>query len=288
MRRIAHSFSVLFLLPLLAGGCAENEQSSPPKLSAPDPTDQVYGLILPFDSFQLSLEEIYQDSAARDELIRRCLKKEGYGWPALDYPSSAPDPKNRRRYGVIEEAVAKRLGYHPAPGMLGSIDVVKQREERDKSLSAEVFNAVYDEKSGCAKKSSDYLVRNGGRADYDLFNRLSAETFDKARSEPEVRRATYAWRSCMAEQGLKYTAPSDAADDQRWWSKDTEHPSSAEIATAVADVGCQRKSKVIISWYNAEKRLQREAVKEHRGYFDSLRRAKNINIANARHVLAGG
>ncbi|WP_437105686.1 hypothetical protein [Streptomyces sp. enrichment culture] len=274
-------------MAVLAGGCAEQEETQEARLLVPPPTDEVYEIILPFDAYELSLEETYQDSAARDELIRRCLEKEGYDWPAIEYPKGVQDPKNRRRYGVIEMPVARKFGYHPAPGMLGSRDVVEQRERRDKSLSAEALKTVYNEKDGCGKKASGYLLRNGGKADYDLLRQLSAEIFKEARSKPEVKKASRAWTSCMAEKDFNYKAPADAIADERWWSEESDRASSAEIATAVADVECQDRSGLINALYRTEKQLQQQAVIEHQRYFDSLMRAKGINVANAREVLSG-
>lgn len=283
--RRVRSLPALLLLTLLAGGCSDHEEPQTAALLAPPPTDEVYGIVLPFDSYELSLEETYRDSAARDELIRRCLEKKGHDWPVIEYPEGMPDPKNRRRYGVIEKAVAEKLGYHPSPGMTGSRDVVEQRQERDKSLSAAAFKMVYDEKDGCGKKASDYLVRNGGRADYELFRRLNAEILEEARKQPEVEKASRAWSSCMAERGFNYRSPVDAMADQQWWSDDSDRASSVEIKTATADVDCQDDSSLITVLYKAETRLQREAVTEHRSYFDSLRRAKEISISNVRVVL---
>ncbi|MFE1013738.1 hypothetical protein ACFW4M_20880 [Streptomyces sp. NPDC058794] len=274
-------------MTVLAGGCAEQGEPQEARLLAPPPTDEVYEIVLPFDAYELSLEETYQDSAARDELIRRCLEEKGYDWPAIEYPQDVQDPKNRRRYGVIEMPVARKLGYHPTPGMLGSREVVEQRERRDKSLSAAALDAVYNEKDGCGKKASGYLLRNGGKADYDLLRQLSAEIFKEAHGEPEVKKASRAWSSCMAEQGFNYKAPTDALADERWWSEETDRASSAEISTAVADVECQGRSGLINVLYRTEKQLQQQAVIEHQRYFDSLMRAKEINVANAREVLSG-
>ncbi|MFH9733207.1 hypothetical protein [Streptomyces sp. NPDC017260] len=128
---------------------------------------------------------------------------------------------------MIEKAVAEKLGYHPSPGMTGSRDVVEQRQERDKSLSAEAFKLVYDEKGGCGKKAGDYLVRNGGKANNELFRRLNAEILEEARKQPDVEKASRAWSSCMAERGFRYRAPVDAMADQQWWSDDSERASSA-------------------------------------------------------------
>ncbi|MGW7280078.1 hypothetical protein ACWGIV_17575, partial [Streptomyces sp. NPDC054844] len=285
--RRARSLTALIFSAMLAGGCAEQEKPQGASLLAPPPTDDVYEIILPFDAYELSLEETYQDSAARDELIRRCLEKEGYGWPAIEYPKGVQDPKNRRRYGVIEMPVARKLGYHPAPGMLGSRDVVEQRERRDESLSAEALRAVYNEKDGCGKKASGYLLRNGGEADYDQFRRLSGEILEQARSKPEVKKVARAWSSCMAEQDFNYKAPADAIADEQWWSEESDRASPAEISTAVADVECQGRSGLINVLYRTEKQLQQRAVVEHQSYFDSLMRAKRINVTNARDVLSG-
>ncbi|MFI9031071.1 hypothetical protein [Streptomyces sp. NPDC053560] len=297
---LPHTRRPALALPLLlAGACAlpaapaPSHEDRPP----PTPTQQVRSLVLPFDAYQLSLAEYYTLSAARDRLIRTCLGRLGGEWPVIDRPARAVDWKNRRRYGVIETDVAARFGYHAPQNLLSPYPAVVQREEqREAALSPRARKAALDPRHGCALTADRQLLR-GGDADERKLHTLDATAFKQSRSDPSVKKAQQAWRTCMREEHHPYTSPEAAVNDARWWKEDTAagaseetnntsaDASGEEIATAKADVRCKQRTAFARTWFTAEKTLQEKSVREHAHYFHGLKTAKLRQLRTARAVL---
>ncbi|MEU7484828.1 hypothetical protein [Streptomyces sp. NPDC042319] len=256
--------------------------------------------MLPFDAYQLSLAEYYTLSAARDRLIRTCLGRLGGEWPVIDRPAKAVEWKNRRRYGVIETAVAARFGYHAPQNVLSPYPAVVQREEqREAALSPQARKAALDSHHGCALTADRQLLR-GTDADERKLDTLDATAFKQSRSAPSVKKAQQAWRTCMREEHHPYTSPEAALNDARWWKEDAAAGSSEEkadtsagasdeeIATAKADVRCKQRTDFAQTWFTAEKTLQEKALRQHAHYFSALKTAKLRQLRTARAVLNAG
>ncbi|GHG90816.1 hypothetical protein [Streptomyces lanatus] len=281
---------------LLTTGCSTGESTdagpTAPKQTAPKPTAEVLGLVLPFDAYEISHQESFTVAKARDLLMRNCMRRRGHEWKTLDYPAHVDDLRNRRRYGVIEIEVARNFGYHATPEILSAADdVTDRRKERDEHLGSDAVRAAYDEKNGCGYQANDFLERDGGSADYDRFNELSSKLLTEAKKQPEVVGTLRDWQSCMRKKGFTYRTPDDAIADRRWWTEKSDTGKSdtgkSEIATAVADVQCKEQTSLVKTLYTAESRLQRQAVARERSYFDGLAAAKARNLRNARDVIDG-
>ncbi|MFJ8631062.1 hypothetical protein [Streptomyces sp. NPDC093568] len=278
---------------LVTTGCvADRPAGSGP--TAPKPTAEVLSLVLPFDAYELSHEESFTVAKARDLLIRSCMRRRGHDWKTLDYPAHVDDLKNRRRYGVIESEVARIFGYHATPEILSAAnDVTERRKERDEQLGPDAVKAAYNEKNGCGYQANDFLQRDGANADYDDFNKLSSGLLDRAKKQPEVVAALRGWESCMRKKGYTYRTPDEAIADPRWWTEksaaETADQASRkeEIATAVADVRCKQRTRLVKVLYATESRLQRQAVAHRHTYFEQLASAKAKNLRHARDVIDG-
>ncbi|MBV7698448.1 hypothetical protein [Streptomyces sp. TRM70350] len=289
-----HRAAFLVALALLITGCSANAATrgeGDKAYDAPKPTAEVVGLVLPFDAYELSHGESFTIAKAQDLLIRACMHKRGHEWQVLNYPEHVDDLKNRRRYGVIEIQVARKFGYHATSDILsGATDITDQRRKRDEHLGTDGVRAAYDEKTGCGYKANAYLLRDGAKVDYSRFNRLSSELLAKAKREPTAIRTLKRWEACMRNKGFDYRTPDESIADPRWWSEESGHEMSdgasrQEIATAVADVQCKQRTRLVKVLYTEESRLQRRAVALHRSYFGQLASAKTKNLKHAREVI---
>src|ERR1700754_3870401 len=84
--------------------------------AVPAASAQIRALDLPFDAYDLSQLDHLTIAYAKDILIRDCMQVKGMSWAMLPPPPKEdPDPLARRRYGVIEPAIAARFGYHRPP-----------------------------------------------------------------------------------------------------------------------------------------------------------------------------
>ncbi|MFE9607552.1 hypothetical protein [Streptomyces sp. NPDC006012] len=273
-------------LALLAVGCGSTSgrQQVPATVlaAAPAPTAQVRDLVLPLDGYQLSVNEIYLIETAKDVLTRDCMKRQGHDWEVIDDRGQYPDLRNRRRYGLIETAVAKELGYRTNPRLMGSTDVTARKADREKRLGAAERAAALDPDDGCYRQAGDLLAR-GNQTDEDLVSRLNSESLDEALKSPEGVRVTRAWARCMAERGHPYKDIYAPGEDPRW--APAKPPSTAEKQTAQADVGCKQRVGLVNALSGQERGIQERDIRAHQAYFTGLKSAKERHLAAARAVL---
>ncbi|GAA2275988.1 hypothetical protein GCM10010145_38750 [Streptomyces ruber] len=272
-------------LVLLVTGCAASTEETPKTVlaAAPEPTKEVRNLLLPFDRYQLSVNEIYLIESAKDLLTRDCMRERGYDWEVIGDRKQYPDLRNRRRYGVIEMPVAREMGYKSNARLLGSTDVTARKMDREARMSPEARNAATDPEDGCYKLAGDELVR-GNEENEDLVGRLNVESLEEARRSARVAPALRSWVRCMAEKGHEYKDFYAVGEDPRW-VKD-EVPSHAERETAEVDVTCKQQAGLVKALAETEKGIQEREIRKHKAYFERLASAKERHLADARAVIA--
>ncbi|MFF4689128.1 hypothetical protein [Streptomyces sp. NPDC001307] len=280
--RMAGATALLLLVTGCGGGTSQGEAPRTVLAAAPAPTEEVRNLVLPLDDYRLSVNEIYLIESAQDRLTRACMRKRGYDWEVIDHRNHYPDLRNRRRYGVIEMAVAKEMGYKSNARLMGSTDITARKTDREKRLGPAEKQAALNPADGCYKRSGDQLA-HGNEVDEGLVNKLNSLSLDKALKSPAGARATRSWARCMRERGHPYRDFYAAAEDPRWTRSDT--PSRAERQTAEADVTCKRRVGLVKVLSEQERAIQNRDIREHRDYFARLRSAKDRHLAAARAVL---
>ncbi len=284
-RRLAAAF----LLALTVAGCGASAAENPPTgrvrpapaASALAPSQTVLRLQLPVDEYQLSVDEIYYTEGARDRLTRACMRARGFDWQHVARPKFG-DWRNRRRYGVIELAVAKRYGYHPVRGLLAPVEVYNEKVRRENNLSDKAWVAAERGASGCEKQAQSELTR-GISYDTSRAGGLGASTLARAKRTAAVRQATRAWARCMRGRGFNYQSPDAAVRDRAWG---TPAPSPRERAVATADVRCKDRAHFVQTLANMEAKLQRAAIARDAAYFRRLLDHKNSYLRRARGILA--
>jgi hypothetical protein len=266
-------------------GCALAEEPEPLVSGAavPPPSAEAQQLILPFDAYELSRGEYYAIRNAQDILMRACMRNHGHDWDTIERPVKLPETKNRRRYGVVEAAVAQQFGYHVPQGLLNPTDVTEEEAERDSKLSPEQREAAYGQKVGCSARAQTQIMK-GSHADYEKYNNLGEVIFDRSRKAPAVNQAMQAWSDCMRKKGFTYSDPLQALGDARWWESETDPPSRNEISAAVTDEACKRETRLVPVWFSTEKRMQLKALDENAAYFRSLKNAKSRQLSEARKI----
>ncbi|MGK5630410.1 hypothetical protein [Streptomyces sp. URMC 123] len=287
-RRVRYALAMICVVTgscVVAGCSAPAARTGHRAEAAPPMTDEARALVLPFDAYEASLADYYTLRDAQDALTRTCMRERGFDWPVIDRPTAVDENRNRRRYGVIEPAVAERFGYHATPDLLDPYGVSGREDRRDARLSDEEDRAANAPDTGCVITAHRKLL-DDARADVDLklFNDLGERALAAARDEPDTARALREWSACMRGAGFDYPGPYEAMKDDRWWKDDTL-PTRQEIAVAVADVRCKQRSGLVEAWFAAEKRLQERAIRDHPAYFTALKDAKQRHIATARAVL---
>jgi hypothetical protein len=277
------ALSLLAAVALLVGGCAATAR--PAARAATDafpPTDQVKSLSLPFDAYSPSLAALYTLSNAQDRLTRDCMKAAGLDWKVIARPTTVNDYRNRRRYGVIEMAIAQDYGFHVPTGLLTPAAVEQLYDARENSLSQQQKDAAYG-KDGCATRATQRFPANSRTDQLSQFDRKS---LNDSRHEPSVAAALKVWRECAGQQNLHYQDPLEAASDTRWWADESAGPSAEEKKAAVVDVQCKEKAGLVNAWHTAEARIQEEIIRRNTDYFQRTKTELESQLADANAILS--
>ncbi|MEO3887433.1 hypothetical protein [Nonomuraea sp. B5E05] len=269
---------------LFLAGCGDQSREGEVVAALPaGPEAKV--LRLPLDAYRLSADESAMLDHAADTLVEICMRGKGVPWTRLPR-FHVDDAPHRRRYGVIEEEVAKRFGYHPVrdPGELRKEQAWQARDDR---LTSEEHVAAYGEdgKSGCMRDG--YVRVNQGAAEGEsrALRRLDQESYDISAKHPEVLSAFRKWSACMREQGFSYSDPAEAVGDPRWRAP---APTGDEIRTAGADVRCKKLSNLVAVWSGVERELQERGLREHRDQFAALADGKSRWLEDAESIISRG
>ncbi|MFD9209540.1 hypothetical protein ACFVZM_25115 [Streptomyces sioyaensis] len=88
----------------------------------------------------------------------------------------------------------------------------------------------------------------------------------------------------MKGAGHSYEHPYQAGSDPRWAKSNL--PSRQELATAIADVRCKTKSRLVSIWSEVETRRQKDTIRAHQSEFQLMQRAKRRHLSAVRHILS--
>ncbi|MGP3936841.1 hypothetical protein [Nonomuraea sp. KM88] len=229
-------------------------------------------LHLPFDAYRPNSADLVLTDRAADVLTKRCMAARRETWREIT-ETDVGDVRyitHRRRYGLAEDEVARRVGYH-LPQDPGVLFVRRLRAERDSALRPTARVAAYgkDGKGGCVKEALDYVNRFALTEDRAFVHRLGTQTFDSAWTRPAAERAVEQWSSCMAMAGFAYKGPGEAGIISRWGGPASK-PTPQEIATATADVTCKKATNLVPILVRVESKLQEQVLRQEKEKFAAI------------------
>ncbi|XVQ09944.1 hypothetical protein ACQP1W_46765 [Spirillospora sp. CA-255316] len=259
---------------VLLAGCAAPRGTEPPV--RPLNVRDMNTFTLPLDAYTPGPAQQDTLLAAEKKLVARCLERRGLDADVPD-PHPAPPGRNARRYGIVDEARARTLGY--------SVPEISKRPPHPR-MPEEVRRAVRGD-GGCDDEAARTL--DAGipdlKAERRMLGRASFGSYDLARRDRRVRAVFAKWSACMKKSGHRYATPPDAVRDKRFLDGAGHRVGPAEIGTAVADARCKRETGVVNVWASVETAYQERAIARNRAAFDALRGALTRRLANAANVL---
>jgi hypothetical protein len=111
--------------------------------------------------------------------------------------------------------------------------------------------------AGCLSVASGELYGTDGSGLADPVPSIALQASNWTRSDPRVVAVDAAWSRCMAQRGYTYRTPQQAAD-ARWPSP----PTTAETATALADVACKQQVNLPSTWLTVEAAYQAALISQ--------------------------
>lgn len=277
--------TVISALMITLAGCPARSGTEQPAFAQP-PTDlPVSRIVLPFDAYRLGPHERGLLERAHRVMTERCMQARGLGQALRAMPPVRDDPpEHARRYGVAEEAVAHRYGYH-YPSSAADDSRAAQLARWETTLSARELSALdgTTARPGCWTQATALLTPSPPQADLRWLETSNFRTVNESATHPTTLKAQTAWRMCMRQAGFDYTTPL-AASSERRWKLDTRLITSQERATAVADVRCKHRSGLITAWLTAETVLQTAAITQHKDRFTRIGNYRRTQLARAQRL----
>ncbi|WP_395296372.1 hypothetical protein ACF9IK_25225 [Kitasatospora hibisci] len=284
------TFAALAALTTLSG-CAGGPPAAAPivvppttPVATPSAGTGVDELHLPIEQYMLTPVQSVQFEWVRKAATGSCMKRYG-----LDYPVPAkPGPDDtaartytpmNRRYGVTEPDSAARWGYHmpqtaaaPAageqPASLAALPAAARTVllgvDQAQGTRATSYQGKPLPDGGCFAELDRIMPgaaggpQGPGNGPQGAVTEIKSGSFTESKSAPEVAAAIAAWTGCMKEHGFDLPDPLQAPTAVP--SMKDPVPSATEIAQAVADVDCKRRTNLTGIWFATESTLQNVAI----------------------------
>src|SRR5215471_14126911 len=159
------------------GSQKKNNDVGEPHVGAISSVHSASDIVLPLDSYLPSDATSRTIANALSILVQQCMAGFGLTFPASQTSSTAtgdPEPRNARRYFVIDAASAAVNGYHPSAEARQAQEAIAAQRTQGPALSTDVVNVMegkgpstYNGKpvphGGCSRESAREL--GGTRAD---------------------------------------------------------------------------------------------------------------------------
>lgn len=242
-------------------------------------------ITLPMDGYLLRHRTDVSDQLDRaaDAAIEICMATQGLDFDFPPRPQRTNSEPNLYRYGLISSENAATFGYQPPPEPpeLRALQAF-QAEDRTAAVSSAL--------TACFRQVADELGYTDpvGDAGFQLAQELAFGTARAAMEDDAVQSAIAEWRLCMESR----RAPTIAADPYLLLTahvaEEGEEVSAGEIETAVTDVDCKIKTRLIETWALADARLQASAIASNRTELEAARAYQLRLIAQAAEALNEG
>jgi hypothetical protein len=262
------------------------------------PADSGQSITLPLNSYAdvASLQQTVL-AEAQALLTQKCMAERGFVYSSQTTPVTEQDLLQNIEYGygITSLSNASTYGYGeppssgapPAAGLfLGGFASFSQA--RQKAAMAEALigfapgvriQPVHEE--GCLILANREIYQPGSSQLGDPVPAIAQQASTWTSTDPRVLAVDAAWSRCMAQRGYHYPSPQQAA--QHNWPK---HPTTAETATAVADVTCKQQTNVAHTWLAVEAAYQAALIAQNITTLASLQTSFQSALSRVETLLA--
>jgi len=290
------------------GGLPGGGQSGRPQISVPPipPASSSRPIAMPLDSYeQVAGNEQEVLVEASSLLTQRCMTARGFSYPEAAQPSaelSALQQTENSPVGLIKLGQAQIYGYAtPKSGTSSSGPVFFGL------VGGQVFGqAIQDHgpawvtallgfspgpvqqnqghHEGCAPLvTSELYGPERGSSNPDPVPNIAFQALQWTQNDPRTLAVDKTWSRCMAARGFGYGTPQEAAQ-KNWPSL----PSTAEIATAVADVTCKAQTNLTNTWLTVEAAYQLALISQNLTALSQLQASFKGLLQRAEALVGAG
>lgn len=280
----------LCVVSVMLSGCGGTVEQSVDVPENP-PVGGIQTYSLPLDDFIYSRVSRTIGEYAESLLVEVCMNSRGYEWPIArrDVETLELSPvrsESGRRLFSIE--IAESFGYHEPetlPPDVVAADRALATLITTPDMEAAIETCIVDE-------ARTELPIPGTEIQQGAI--LANQALQSAFGDPAVVEAARLWRECMAPMGVSDLPAAPDGEDAmpspslqlKFGLGDPDSvPSVDEIELATADASCRESSGYAQALYDAEWRLQRDALLENADTLTSHRAEIERYVSEARRVI---
>ena len=284
----------------LPGQGGHRPQISVPPVPAADSTSPI---VMPLDVYeQVASQEQDALSESQTLLVQRCMTSRGFSYPGTASPSNgflALQQIENDPFGLTDMARAQAYGYaqpqgsggQGGPQIIGFVGgglFAGALRNHGQAYTMALFGfgpgGGRARQQGCYQQAvSEVYGPLGGNPNPDPVPMIAAQAIQWSQNDPRVLSVERAWSRCMAQRGYSFRTPQQA--QQHGWPRP---PTTAEVATAVADVSCKAKTNLPNTWLTVEAAYQQALVVQNLAALSQLQANFSKLIQRAEAVLGGG
>ncbi|MEV6053263.1 hypothetical protein [Streptomyces sp. NPDC052107] len=238
---------------------------------------------LPIAAYSLTPAQSELIQSAEQKLEQTCLARYGISYDFVRQPETRTAD---RRYGLSSPKEASAYGYHLPPGPAVSAPPVPPGMLTVLKGESATYHGKAVPKGGCRAEAVERVEGKYARPDISAAAAAIADgSYAQSMRQPAVVAVFRRWSGCMAASGgHHYASPMDPLDVPAFTKG---RPGAQEIPTAVADVACKRKTRLLPVWFGAEARIQAALIGKQAGALAELQRIHRDQVAEAKAVLKG-
>lgn len=272
----------------------------------------VNNFTLPFDSYQLTYDQLVRLDTDLDTMMSRCAAD--YGATLTYYSDYADDPSDKSlmwggRFGTLTKQQASRYGYQAMPtgptqraggfypndpdsagaaGGTGTIQGDAEQELISYGRGTSKLDATHSLPLPLSKTTGKPLPKGGCHAivgsemggplvsDTNLLLKMQDLSLNDSRTQAAVKK----WSACMTAAGYGgYTQPQQPSEVYGILN-------TAEISLAVADVDCTTSSRWSTVYYEVLTGYEKEAVTKNAQLLQSVLASQKRALAKLEKLVA--
>ncbi|MEV5944197.1 hypothetical protein [Streptomyces sp. NPDC051994] len=252
-------------------------------------------MILPLDTY-ISADDESTIVRAENALAQKCMQAKGIELPkslALNTGPQAPAPYVL--YGLIDIDSAKIYGYRePHP--------IKSRNDSaspDAKVTPAVEQAYFGDPKrddGCAGQARRKLGGQNARTLFTYVQELRSQSLAATNRDGRVTAVVSKWSACMRESGYDYPNPLAPGHDRSLLGRGLPvppgatlpPPSPAEIAAAVTDIKCKRRTNYLQTAALVSAAYEQEIIAKHASELRDAQAKQRLKLQESKEILQGG
>ncbi len=288
--------ATMALLALGCGGCSSGGSGPADPVSEPQVADvrvitQESQIRLPFDAYNLTVEQRVQYDRANYLLTKQCMERFGVPFTEpLQNPTVYNDMNNDRLFGLFNIQVARQYGFQAPPDPKAA--AAERQYHWNPSPAEQAVLGSADSPNSQFEDQNGDPVPEGGCAG-EALRRLSFfvpstspvdshELYTRAIADSRTQAAFQSWSKCMASRGFDYESPIDIFEKS--WNRPV---TPVEVDTAVAHVQCAKSTNMVGIWVSVLSAYQDRAIEENPEYYANEQQ-HNLDMMEAAAAAING